>query len=363
MTLKRSILGLVVLIILSLLITRDELHFYSNNYGLSDISYFDFTIPISNKFDDGPYTFINKKALREKKVIAGKIIEDNFSIDSIRNTFIPDTAIFFTNSKIAALSDIHGQYELFIKLLKNNGIIDSDLHWNFGDGHFVITGDIFDRGDEVLNALWFIFKLEEEAEAAGGKVHYLLGNHEYMVLHADLRYLHNKYLKTAKLFSTSYEKLFSKRSILGRWLRSKSTVIKINTHVFLHGGLSMRFLKQDYSLEETNNKFRESIDLSKSEKRKDPILKEFYGRTGPIWYRGYFTDSLKINHIDSILAQLNATEIIVGHTSQRKIEELFKGKIYAVDTSIKRGSYGEILLIENNTFFRGTLEGKKERLK
>ena len=50
---------------------------------------------------------------------------------------------------IAATSDFHGQYALMKSLLVNNNIIDKQGNWAFGNGHFVITGDIFDRGDKV----------------------------------------------------------------------------------------------------------------------------------------------------------------------------------------------------------------------
>lgn len=362
MRVKSKTLKVIILLVVIAIITRDELAIHSNNYGITDIEYFGYSFQVSNAYDDGPYIFIEENTLREKRIVAGDVQEKELPRDSFRSEFSVDTAIVTTDAAIAALSDIHGQHDLFVQLLQNNGIINSEQNWAFGDGHFVITGDIFDRGEKVLDALWLVFKLEAQAAAAGGKVHYLLGNHEYMVLHGDLRYLHENHTKTAQLLETSYEKLFSSEAVLGRWLRSKSTVVKINSTVFLHGGLSMQFLDQGYSLDSANAMFRESVDLSKSEKRADPVLKEFYGSSGPIWYRGYFSKTMKESHVDSILACLNAEAIVVGHTSQKKIETLFNGKIYAIDSSIKRGAYGEILFIEKNKVFRGTLDGNKEPL-
>ena len=89
--------------------------------------------------------------------------------------------------KVAALSDIHGQFDLAVKLLVNNKIIDKKLNWRFGKGHLVIAGDIFDRGPKVHETLLLIYKLAQQAKKKGGRVHFLLGNHEYMVLHNDLR--------------------------------------------------------------------------------------------------------------------------------------------------------------------------------
>jgi hypothetical protein len=55
---------------------------------------------------------------------------------------------------------------------------DDNLHWIGGKTHFVQTGDIMDRGDRAKEILDLLMRLEKEAEAAGGKVHILLGNHE-----------------------------------------------------------------------------------------------------------------------------------------------------------------------------------------
>ena len=39
--------------------------------------------------------------------------------------------------------------------------------------------------------------------------------------------------------------------------------------------------------------------------------------------------------------------------------ELYDGKIYGVDSSIKLGKYGELLLIEGKNYYRGTKDGKR----
>ncbi len=46
----------------------------------------------------------------------------------------------------------------------------------------MFAGDMFDRGDQVTECLWLVYALEETAKAAGGYVHFILGNHELMNL-------------------------------------------------------------------------------------------------------------------------------------------------------------------------------------
>src|SRR4030042_2103505 len=64
---------------------------------------------------------------------------------------------------IGVISDVHGDYNSYLNLLKGTGIIDNDLNWKFGKGHLVVLGDIFDRGDMVTETLWHLFCLEKQA--------------------------------------------------------------------------------------------------------------------------------------------------------------------------------------------------------
>ena len=60
-------------------------------------------------------------------------------------------------TRLVALSDVHGQYDLMIRLLQANGIIDGNRDWAWGNGHLVMTGDLFDRGEHVTEAFWLLY--------------------------------------------------------------------------------------------------------------------------------------------------------------------------------------------------------------
>ncbi len=127
--------------------------------------------------------------------------------------------------------------------------------------------------------LWLVYKLEKQATAKGGKVHYLLGNREYMVLHKDLRYLHDNYVAASNLLGVDYDELYGKNTVLGRWLRSKSTIVKINEHTFVHGGISQEFLNQIYyDIETINSTMRSSIDRSKVDMKATDFYSVYYGK-------------------------------------------------------------------------------------
>lgn len=311
-------------------------------------------------FSDGPYVFISNNKLIEKKILNGKVTSKVLEPTLYDTIFTPQKSIYKNVENIAALSDIHGQYDLAIEILKNNGIINSNLDWNFGKGHLVIVGDVFDRGPKINEMLWLLYKLEIQAKEKGGRLHFLLGNHEYMVLHKDLRYVHDRYKIATKLLGLEYDELYSNQTIIGRWLRSKSTIIKINNSIFVHGGVSEEFIAENgIDLSKTNQIMRSSIERSKQEMKSTDFYKTYYGKKSLIWYRGYFYDNLVDTDISKILTQVNSEHIVVGHCSNKEVVQLYDHKIFGVDSSIKKGTYGELLFIKNNQFYKGTLDGKQ----
>lgn len=311
--------------------------------------------------NDGPYLFIEEGALIEKRIVNGEVLTNRLEPEIYPTEFTPDQAAFKDIDTLAVLSDIHGQYDLAVELLTNNGVIDADGNWDFGTGHLVVVGDIFDRGDKVNEALWLIYQLEQQAKASGGGVHFTLGNHEFMVLLHDLRYVHKKYDATCELLDLEYPELYGTNTVMGRWLRSRNTVLRINDNLYVHGGLSKKFLdRTDLPIDSINSIMRASIDRSKEDMKSTDHYKTYFGGKGPIWYRGYFEDELKDKKVSAILERTNSEHIIVGHCSNETIVHLYDHKIYGVDSSIKKGEYGELLLIEGDTYRRMTLEGEKK---
>jgi hypothetical protein len=337
--------------------------------------------PVNPEFDDGPYIFYRGDSLEALWICQGKVSRKIFAdkdmqffrmpcgssteVISIKSkNFREKPAVFNHVSKIAALSDIHGQHELFIRLLKVQSIIDGQEKWSWGDGHLVIVGDIFDRGPQVTETLWFLYKLEDQARAAGGYVHILLGNHELMVLRGDLRYLNPKYEFVSDKLDISYDQLFNRNTVLGRWLRTKPLVVKINHFIFVHGGFHPDFLKLELSIEEVNDTFRQSLDHDQGIIDNDEILAFLYKGNGPLWYRGYFSDKNEEElQIRPLLGKYGVDHIVVGHTSMDEVRSFHGGQVIAVDSSIKKGQSGEIFIWENDQIFRGTLSGQRFLLK
>ncbi|MFD2743950.1 MULTISPECIES: metallophosphoesterase [Sphingobacterium] len=260
-----------------------------------------------------------------------------------------------------AISDIHGQYSLFVDLLQRHGVIDSANNWIFGKAHLIINGDIFDRGTGVTEALWLVYKLQQQAQSAGGKVHYLMGNHELMVLDNDVRYVHTKYQGIAKILGKTYEEQFGRESFFGQWIRKQPITIKINDTWFVHAGISPAIIQENLHPAQINALFRDSIFVQKrADYRANPVLNLLATSNGPLWYRGYFKDDLvQSADITNILQHWNAKNMVIGHTSQKEITPLFNNQVLVIDSSIKNGKNGEVLIYNNGQLFRGLLDGQQ----
>ena len=178
--------------------------------------------------------------------------------------------------RIVAVSDIHGAYDAMVATLQNAEVLDADLGWSGEATHLVIVGDILDRGPDSRDAMDLLMRLEREAEADGGMVHVLIGNHETMNLVGDLRYVSREefadfaaeetdeererwlaeYARRKNGYGDIRDELrrdfnerfpagyfahrreFAAGGTYGAWLLSQPVVVVINGTAFVHGGLS-----------------------------------------------------------------------------------------------------------------------------
>jgi hypothetical protein len=178
--------------------------------------------------------------------------------------------------RVVAIADIHGAYDAMVATLRNAGVVDPKLNWSGDGSHLVIVGDILDRGAGSRDAMDLLMELEIQAEAAGGKVHVLIGNHEAMNLIGDLRYVAKSEFAAYAMDETAEERdswleiyaarkteagqvtgqlraefderfppgffahrrAFASDGKYGAWLLQKPIVVVINGTAFVHGGLS-----------------------------------------------------------------------------------------------------------------------------
>jgi len=330
--------------------------------------------------DDGPYVFrTTPRHYDAWWVCDGKVEHERQRRQRGSTTFAPrcgydrpavippriadPEAVPYDGGRIVALSDIHGQYDLMVRLLRAHRVIDDNDDWALGRDHLVITGDVFDRGGKVNEVFWLLFQLQRQAHAAGGTVHFLLGNHETMVLYDDLRYIHAKYVDIARLLGRPYSALYGKDTVIGGWLRTRPVMLKLGDTLFLHGGIAPENLDLVAGIDATNKAYRGSLGIAKDTVKADPATARLYdGKRSPIWYRGYFNGELATPEVQTLVDRLGLARIVVGHTTMDDVVSFHGGRVIAIDSGIKRGESGQLLFIENGRLSRGLLDGTREAL-
>ena len=323
------------------------------------------TVFIHTFFDAGGGTGLRTDTLysRAKKEIQLKVPTGNkeeFFTVTLKNKLQQEKAEYRKVPRQLVISDMEGDLKGFLKLLKGNGVIDNQFNWTFGDGHLVLTGDFFDRGVQVTELLWFIYSLEDKAKAAGGYVHFVLGNHEIMNMNGDFRYVQPRYMENAALMKLDYLSLFDEQTELGRWLRTKNIVEKIGEVLYMHGGISAE-VNLFNATAPTLNELARPYYGDTSYLYPNVHVEILYSELGPFWYRGYYTGSPKATEaqIDSTLAIFGAKYIATGHTIARDtISTWFNNKLFNTDVPHSKG-FTEGLLIDKGKFYRVNEAGER----
>ena len=123
----------------------------------------------------------------------------------------------------------------------------------------------------------------------GGQVHFILRNHDVMNLTNQTRYVRKKYFINADSLRLPYARWFDQQSELGRWLRTKNTVERINQYLFCHAGIHPTTLAYKLPISVLNQRVRAALNRNPNETREqaDPVTDHLMRQNGPLWYRGY----------------------------------------------------------------------------
>jgi hypothetical protein len=88
--------------------------------------------------------------------------------------------------RVVAVGDIHGSFSGLVSILREASLIDEANRWIGCNTLLVQTGDLLDMGADVRPVMDLLMSLQSQAEASGGKIVVLLGNHEVMNLVGSL---------------------------------------------------------------------------------------------------------------------------------------------------------------------------------
>lgn len=322
--------------------------------------------PTVYQFDNGSFSSTKLSSEKKKKFKVRTDLDTTFTV-TLKPALVTEPSVYPRAEKIMVLSDIEGNFDSFRKLLLANGVIDSNHHWTFGDGHLVFAGDMFDRGMQVTECLWLLYHLESEAKEAGGYVHFVLGNHELMNLQGDHRYAVEKYKSNAQLAGTTIAGLYGENSELGRWLRTKNIIEKIGDLLFLHGGISPAVDSLQLTVEEMNRLVRPYY-ATNGDLPGGRLSVLYRSGTSPFWFRGYYGDIDNISEkpsaqqLNNTLKHFGVRHIITGHTIVADtISVHYGGKVINTDTRHAAGK-SEALYIDGGNFYRVNTQGEKKLL-
>ncbi|PLX19081.1 MAG: hypothetical protein C0599_11350 [Salinivirgaceae bacterium] len=291
--------------------------------------------------------------------------EISFKVELMDSLFIPQ-AIYSKPDRIFAASDIEGNLYAFHKLLKANQIIDQKSNWTFGNGHLVLVGDFVDRGLNVTQCLWLIYKLEKQAKEQGGFVHFILGNHEILNLKGKNHHVRSKYTKLADKLGLDYTSdFYGDKSELGKWLRTKNTIEKIGDILFVHGGISQNLINLNLSIDEINQIVRNNIGLSNYSDSTSIVV---HGINGPLIDRGFghYQNAETHNIINNVKQYFNVSTIIIGHSSVDDITQAYDNSLINIDVHFPHKDSdtirGKGLLVEFDNRFKIDDLGNKVKI-
>jgi hypothetical protein len=227
-----------------------------------------------------------------------------------------------------------------------------------------------------------LIRLEREAAAAGGRVYALVGNHEFMRVVGDWRYVSpgefkafqnaasvdlrdrvrdsnaERAAKSARAekrefnereYRSQFDKdfplgyfemqlAFGKDGEYGKWVRSRLAAVKINGVLFIHGGVSDAVA--NLGCQGLNAEVRS--DLAAAPVPPDKIMSLLSAtEDGPLWYRGMASEPEATFEpmLDSILRRLGARAVVIGHTpmASGQITPRFGGRVVLIDTGMLGG--------------------------
>jgi hypothetical protein len=281
---------------------------------------------------------------------------------ALQDTLVVEPDRWTLPERVLVLSDIEGNFAGFKLMLRSARVIDEKFQWTFGKGHLVLVGDYFDRGLNVTECLWLIYKLEGEARAAGGRVHFILGNHEILNLSSNTQYVRRKYLENAALMDMPYRLWFDNNSELGRWLRTKNAVETIGDYVFCHGGISPELVESGVLFSDINRISRQYLGKSFETILSPGGRAVFDIHTGIFWFRDGVRNRISADDMTAALRYAKGKFLVVGHTNVPDIVGLYGGRLLCVDLfheeNIRQG-FMKTLYLENGVPYVLTSRGEK----
>jgi hypothetical protein len=261
--------------------------------------------------------------------------------------------------RVVAIGDLHADIGVARRAFRLAGAINEKDEWIGKSLTVVQLGDMIGRSNDDRQVLDFIFDIRRKAEAGGGKVHALIGNHEVMGGRVDnqavgmnpfpgfvglpglnlndprLRILPpNERARGAALMAGG---LYAKR------LAEFPAVLRLGGTVFAHGGVVPRWAR--YGIDKINEEVRQWL------MGRTPEPESIQGvddGDSVVWTRQFSSnvDDRDCAELEESLRLLGARRMIVAHTVHPEITPRCDNKVWAIDVGMSRYYGGNIQVLE-----------------
>jgi Calcineurin-like phosphoesterase len=216
------------------------------------------------------------------------------------------------------IGDIHGHYGRLIALLQNARLMGDDLSWAGGDSTLWFLGDFFDRGPDGIGVVNLVMRLQHEAQAAGGRIEALVGNHELTLLSAHY-FGQQATTGPGRTFMADWKRNGGIDQDLARltdhhleWLSRLPAMAKIDGSLLVHAD-ALAYTRYGLSVNEVNDSFMVLLN-SEDAKAWDEALEAFSEHEA-------FIDSREdgASRAQAFLRIFGAEQLIHGHTPISKV--------------------------------------------
>lgn len=277
----------------------------------------------------------------------------------------------FNNNKIIAVGDIHGDFQIFVKVLQMCKLINKNLEWIGGDTYLVQLGDTLDgkRPETTIDSSFLeesgeieiirlIINLDAQAKNEKGRVISLIGNHELYpyYLENDKQFIRD-YVKKRdieqfkKIYKTDRIKFLKPGGMGGALLgRTRPLVLQLGEFIFVHGSITNKLIEHNLNPDTGKvdiSKINKLTSLWLQGKTKVPKFLEKMDEENPVFSRLYSksktfnkTECSKINSQLKFFEGVNY--VVMGHSRFKEINSACNNSLIRTDIALSRAFGGDI---------------------
>ena len=274
-------------------------------------------------------------------------------------------------NKIIAIGDLHGDFQIFIRILQMCNLVNKKLEWTGEDTYLVQLGDTLDgkrpetkieksflEESGEVEIIRLILDLDAQAKKFNGRVISLIGNHELYpyYLKNDKQFIRD-YVKTKdieqfrKVYNADRIKFLMPGGIGGSLIgRTRPLILQLGEFIFIHGSITDKLIRNGLSSKTGKvdiAKINMETSLWLQGKGKIPKYLEEMDEENPVFSRLYSKsktfDEKECSNFDKQLKFFNGVNyVVMGHSRFKEINSACNNSLIRTDISLSRAFGGTL---------------------